>query len=294
MEERRRLVALCGMSAEWADDELSFRFTHLAIAEHFLARQVVRLSLDQAVSVLFSVAVSTLCAQLVVSLWQTQNGNLPTQLIAALQDRMSAVPHHDPRRPGAISLGELWAKVHGTGQGHRAARRITVEDLELSGPGQVSLEDAHNQNLVMGPGVELQLTSSHVARLDLSRSSGAALLGDSYKQVREILTQTELATGQSRIRLVLGLTGDVADDVSESDDYFRANIEATQVPIIVNSHDLAPDKNSRLKWVREYGLDVWQDYVRRMQKEQKITLQKVNAGGPLKRRIVLTEKFYEE
>lgn len=41
-EEKRRLVALCGLRAEWADDELTFRFTHLAVADQFLARTARR------------------------------------------------------------------------------------------------------------------------------------------------------------------------------------------------------------------------------------------------------------
>jgi hypothetical protein len=281
------------MSAEWADDDLSFKFTHLAIAEQFLARQVARLPLDQAVSLLFSVSISALCAQLIVSIWQTEHGGMPTELITALQERVTAAEPYDQRLPGAISLGELWAKVHGTGDGPRAARRITVEDLELSGSGQVSLKEAHIQNLAVGPGVELQLTSSHVDRLDLSKSSVAALVGDSYKQVLELLTQSELAVGQSRIKHALGLAEDTANDVSEIDNYFKSNIALAQGPITVNSRELAPD-DSRLNWIHEYGLDAWRGFVRRMQKEEKITLEKVNASGRQKVRLRRTEKFDEQ
>ncbi|MEV4816169.1 NACHT domain-containing protein [Micromonospora tulbaghiae] len=293
-EEKRRLIALCGMSAEWAEDELSFRFTHLAIAEQFLARQVVRLPVDQAASLLLSVPISTLCAQLIVSIWRTAHGGLPTELVAALQEKLIAVSPYDRRLPGAISLGELWTKVHGRGEGPRAARRISAETVELSGSGRVSLEEAHIQNLVVGPGVELLLIDSHVDRLDLSKSSGAALVGDSYKQVLELLTQSELAVGRSRVMHVLGLTEDTADDVSEIDNYFRSNIALTRGPIIVNSRDLGPEDDSRLTWVLEYGPAAWQGFVRRMQDEGKITLDKVNASGRRKVRLRATEKFHQQ
>ncbi|MGN9889815.1 NACHT domain-containing protein [Micromonospora sp. L31] len=293
-EEKRRLVALCGMSAEWAEDDLSFKFTHLAIAEQFLARQVARLPLDQAASLLFSVPVSALCAQLIVSIWRTEHGGVPTELIAALQERVTAAQPYDRRLPGAISLGELWAKVHGIGDGPRTARRITVEDLELGGSGRVSLEEAHIQNLAVGPGVELLLTSSHVDRLDLSKSSGAALVGDSYKQVLELLTQSELAVGQSRIKHVLGLTEDTAHDVSEIDNYFKSNLALARGPIIVSSRDFAPEEDSRLTWVLDYGLAAWQGFVRRMHEEGKITLEKVNASGRRKVRLRATEKFHKQ
>ncbi|MER7799899.1 hypothetical protein ABTX71_06190 [Streptomyces parvulus] len=292
-EERRRLIALCGMSAEWAENELSFKFTHLAIAEQFLARQVARLPRDQAASLLFSVAISGLCAQLIVSIWRTERGNVPTELIAALQEKVTAAEPYDQRLPGAISLGELWAKVHGTGDGPRSVRRITVESLELGGSGRVSLEEAHVQNLTVGQDIELRLASSRVDRLDLSKSTGVALVGDSYKQVLELLTQDELAVGQSRIKHALGLAAEATEDITEIDSYFKSNIALARGPIIVNSRDLAPDDN-RLNWVREYGLDAWQGFVRRMQEEGKITLEKVNASGRLKVRLRLTEAFDEQ
>ncbi|MFJ2341813.1 NACHT domain-containing protein [Streptomyces antimycoticus] len=292
-EEKRRLIALCGMSAEWAEDELSFKFTHLAIAEQFLARQVGRLPLEQAVSLLSSVAISGLCAQLIVSFWRTEHGDVPTDLITALQQRVIAAEPYNQRLPGAVSLGELWAKVYGIDDGPRAARRITVEALKLDGSGRVSFEEARIQSLAVGPGVELHLTSSHVDRLDLSKSSGAALVGESYKQVLELLTQSELAVGQSRIKHALGLTENTAEDLSEIDNYFRSNIALTRGPIIVNSREFAPD-DKRLNWIREYGLDAWQGFIRRMQEEGKITLEKVNASGRLKVRIRLTETFDEQ
>ncbi|WP_406133215.1 NACHT domain-containing protein [Streptomyces zaomyceticus] len=293
-EEQRRLIALCGMSAEWAEGELSFKFTHLAIAEQFLARQVVRLPLDQAASLLFSVSVSALCAQLIVSAWRAEYGESPIELVAALQERVNAAQLHPQRHPGAISLGELWAKVHGTSDGFRAVRGIAVESLEIGGSGRVVLQEAHIQNLVVGPGVEVVLTSGSVDRLDLSKSSSDALVGDSYKQVLELLTQNELAVGQSRIKRVLGLSGGTADDASEIDNYFKSNLLLVRGPIIVSSRDYGPDAASRLNWVRSHGLDAWQDFVRRMQEEGKITLEKVNASGRLKVRLRPTEKFYEQ
>lgn len=289
-EEKRRLVALCGMSAEWAESDLSFKFTHLAIAEQFLARQVARLPLDQAVSLLFSVAISGLCAQLIVSIWRTDHGDVPTELITALQARVTAADPYDRRLPGAVSLGELWAKVHGTSDGGRSARRITVEFLQLEGTGRVSLSEAYVQNLTVGPGVELRLTSSHVDRLDLSKSSGSALVGDSYEQVLELLTPSELAVGQSRIKQALGVIEATAEDVREIDNYYKSNIALARGPIIVSARDFSPDDN-RLNWVRDYSLDTWQAFIRRMQEEGKIIVEKVNASGRLKVRLRPTEKF---
>ena len=291
-EEERRLIALCGVSAEWAEEDLSFKFTHLAIAEQFLARQVVRLPLGQAVSLLFSASISSLCATLIVSMWKTRYGVLPTELITELQKRVTDVDTHDHRLPGAISLGELWAKVHGSADGPRTARRITVEDLALGGSGRVSLEEAHIQNLTLGPDVKLLLTSSHVDRLDLSKSSGGALVGDSYEQVLELLTQNELAVGRSRIKHVLGLTEDTADVTGEIDNYFKSNMALARGPIIVGSRDFAPPEDDiRLNWVLEYDLNAWQSFVRRMEEEGKITLERVNASGRRKVRLRLTEKF---
>ena len=292
-EEERRLISLCGMSAEWAEDENSFKFTHLAIAEQFLARQIVRLPLEQAVALLCAVPVSALCAQLIASIWQTQHGEPPVTLIRALQEAVVAAEPYDQRMPGAISLGELWARAYGAGNGLRSAQRITVEDLKLSGPGRVSLKQAHVQNLAVGPEVELVLTDSRVRQLDLSNSSGAALLGDSYEQVLEMLTQDELAVGQAQIRRVLGLADDTVDETSEIDNYFKANIAVARWPIVVASVDFAPDDN-RLKWVRQYGLDAWQDFVHRMQRDGKIAFDRVNAGGRPKVRLRRTEKFDEQ
>ncbi|GAA4518743.1 NACHT domain-containing protein [Nonomuraea ferruginea] len=293
-EEKRRLIALCGVSAEWAENDLSFKFTHLAIAEHFLARQITRLPLNQAVSLVFSVPISTLCAQLIVSMWRTEHDRAPTELITALQDKVAIAEPYSPRLPGAISLGELWAKVHGTSDGPRAARRITVEDLELGGTGRITLKEAHILNLAIGPGVELLLISSHVDRMDLSRSSGAALVGDSHKQVLEVLTQSELAVGQSRIKLVLGLTEDTTDEVNEIDSYFKSNMALARGPVVVSSRDFAPYASPLNNWILEYGLEAWQGFVRRMLEEGKITLDKVNASGPRKVRLRRTEKFDQQ
>lgn len=294
IEEKRRLVALCGMSAEWAENDLSFKFTHVAIAEQFLARQITRLPIGQAVSLLFSVPISTLCAQLIVSIWRTDHGGTPTQLIAALQERVKATERHEERMPGAASLGELWAKVYSSADGPRTAHRITVDNLELSGAGRVTLDEAHIQNLTVGRDVELQLNSSSVAHLDLTRSSSTALLGKSYKQVLTLLTRTELAEGPVQIKRALGLTEDTGDDVDESDNHFKMNIAYMRTPIIVAQRDLAPDGNNRLNWILDYGLDIWQEFVRRMEEDDKIILERVTTSGRPKVRLRLTEKFNEE
>ncbi|APS17986.1 hypothetical protein TK78_02820 [Streptomyces sp. Tue 6075] len=216
-EEKRRLVALCGLSAEWADDELAFKFTHLAIAEQFLARQIARLPLDQAVSLLFSVPVSPLCARLILSMWKSQGRGQPTELVMELQHKVSAAYASDAHPPGAsLSLGALWAKVHGVGEGPRTGRCISVENLELSGSGQVTLVDARVQNLTVQPGIELLLVSGHVERLDLSRSGAGPLLGDSYKHVRELLMHNELAVGRPSITRALGLADEESADDSDN------------------------------------------------------------------------------
>jgi hypothetical protein len=292
-EEERRVESLCGMSAEWAEDDLSFKFTHLAIAEQFLARQVARLSLDQAVSLLFSVPISALCAQLIISIWRTERGGLPTELIAELQGRISTAKLYEHRMPGAISLGELWAKVYGTGEGPRNAHRITVEELKLSGFGQVSLNEAYVQNLIVEPGVELLLNSGQITRLDLSKSSGAALVGHSYKHVLELLTQFELAVGTARIKRALGLSEDSGDDANEIDNYFKSNIALVRGPIIVSARDYAPDNNNKLNWILTYGLATWRDFVRRMVDDGKVILERVNAAGRRKVRLRETETFDE-
>ncbi|MGV9805083.1 NACHT domain-containing protein [Micromonospora chersina] len=288
---KRRLGSLCGMSAEWSEDERSFRFTHLTIAEYFLALQVTRLPVDQATSLLFSVPISALCAQLIVSILQAQPGRTPTDLIASLQERVASVEPYEESLPGTISLGEFWAKVHGVGEGDRAVRRITVENLELGGSGRVSLHEARIEHLVVGPGVELQLTASHVDRLDLSKSTGAALLGASYKQVLELLTKSELAVGQSRIMRALGVEDDTPDGVSEIDSYFKAQIILARGPIIVRARDYAPEADSRAVWVTNYGLPAWQGFVRRMLEEGKLALEKVPASGRRKVRLRRTERF---
>ncbi|WP_197321110.1 NACHT domain-containing NTPase [Saccharomonospora sp. NB11] len=289
-EEKRRLSSLCGMSAEWSEDKLSFKFTHLAIAEQFFARQVARLPHEQAAALLFNVPISTLCAQLIVSIWRWEYGETPTGLVNALQEKVEAVEVYDPRLPGALSLGELWAQVYGTGDGPRIARRITVEDLDLDGSGRVTLEGAHVQNLTVGKRVELLLKSSYVVRLDVSNSSTSVLIGDSYKQVRELLTYNELAVGPVKIKQALGLAQDETTDASEIDAYFKANLLGG-APILVSSRDYAPDGDLRLNWVLAYGLDVWQDFVRRMKEEGKITLERVATSGRRKVRLRLTEKL---
>ncbi|MEU4397765.1 NACHT domain-containing protein [Micromonospora orduensis] len=289
--EKRRLGSLCGMSAEWSEDEQSFKFTHLAIAEHFLAMQVARLPLDQATSLLVSAPISALCAQLIVSIFQTESGRTPADLIASLQQWVAAVEPYDESLPGAISLGELWAKVYGVGEGDRAVRRITVERLELGGSGRVSLHEARIENLLVGPGVELQMTASHADRLDLSKTTSAALLGDSYKQVLELLTQSELAVGQSRIMRALGIEDDLADQLSEIDNYFKSEISLARGPVIVGARDYAPEADSRAAWTLNYGLPAWQGFVRRMLDEGKLTREKVDASGRRKVRLRRTEKF---
>ncbi|MEU8220154.1 hypothetical protein AB0C47_30790 [Micromonospora taraxaci] len=289
--EKRRLGSLCGMSAEWSEDESSFRFTHLAIAEHFLAMQIARLTSDQATSLLFSVPISALCAQLIVSILQTRSGDTPTDLIASLQERVASLEPYDDSHPGTISLGELWAKVHGVGDGDRAVRRIRMENLELGGSGRVSLHESRIETLAVGPGVELHLTASHVDRLDLSKSTAAALRGDSYKQVLELLTRSELAVGTSRIMGALGIENDTVDSVSEIDNYFKSQIILARGPIIVHARNYSPEADSRAGWAMNYGLPAWQGFVRRMLEEGKLTLEKVTASGRRKVRLRRTEKF---
>ncbi|MBO2458117.1 NACHT domain-containing protein [Actinomadura violacea] len=291
-QERRRLGSLCGVSAEWAEDDLSFKFTHLAIAEQFLARQVTRLPIGLAAALLRDVSISTLCAQLIVSNWRTVYSEPPTELITALQ---RAVVAETPRAdlPGAISLGELWAKVYGTADGSRVARQITVERLELGGSGRVRLVDAKIQRLVVRPGVELELVSSRVRHLDLTGSSPDVLLGDSYKNVDELMTQGMLVVGQPAIRRVLGLAVDTDDSLRERDDYFKARVQDFSGPVIVSSRDFAPEENKKLNWIREYGLGAWQDFVRRMLEEGKFTRKKMSTAGRPKVLLIPTEKFFE-
>lgn len=292
-EEKRRLVALCGISAEWAEGDLSFKFTHLAIAEQFLARQIVRIRIDQATNLLVSVAISPLCARILTSLWSAVHGELPKSLLGALQEAVNQVEPFDRGQPGAVSYGAIWAQVQGVAEGSRSARRISVENLELGGSGSVLLEEANIQDLAVGPGVELQLRSSRIDRLDISKSSVDCLVGDSYKQVLELLTPSELAVGQSRIRHVLGITDGTAainDDLVS--DFFRSNIAVARGPIIVLHRDLSPAADdARTGWMLEHGLDAWQGFIRDMEARGELTLEKVNASGRSKVRLRMTEEF---
>ncbi|MBE1531155.1 NACHT domain-containing protein [Actinomadura algeriensis] len=291
-QERRRLGSLCGVSAEWAEDDLSFKFTHLAIAEQFLARQVIRLPLEQAAFLLRDVSVSTLCAQLIVSNWQTEYGKPPTELVSVLQRAVNAEATH-AGLPGSISLGELWAKVYGTVDGPRVARRINVERLALGGHGRVSLVEAEIQHLVVGSGVELELTESRVRHLDLTGASPDALLGDSYRQVDELMTQDVLAVGPSAIARVLGLPVNNDDGVHETDDYFKARVRDFPGPLIVSSRDFAPDDSKKFNWAREYGLSTWQDFVRRMMDEGRLARKKIITAGRPKVQLTPTDSFFK-
>ncbi|MBB5917809.1 hypothetical protein BJY24_006721 [Nocardia transvalensis] len=292
-EEGRRLIALCGVSAEWSDDDLSFKFTHLAIAEQFLARQVARLPIKQAVTLLLAVPISALCARLIVSMWRTEQLKEPHELIAALQRSVTNTEPFEHRSPGAISLGELWSNVYGTvGDSPRIARRITVDYLELRGTAQVDLDQAYIQHLVVGPGIQLRMRSCRVELLDLSNSSEGALIGDSHKQVLQLLTRSELAVGPWSIERALGLAED--SNGGEIDSYFKSHIALSRGPVIVIARDFSPDGEVSLNWILEYGLDEWQDFIRRNQREGEITLEKVNAGGRLKVRVRLKQKITEE
>ncbi|MFD8319850.1 NACHT domain-containing protein [Kitasatospora purpeofusca] len=291
-EEKRRLVALCGMSAEWSDEELSFRFTHLAIAEHFLARQVTRVPFEQALSLLSNVAISALCAQLIRSMWPQDRAETIERVIVQLQARVTAAESPEHCRLAMASLGELWARVHGTAEGARFASRIVVDRLELGGSGPVSLDQAEIRNLVVGPGITVRLTSCQVDRLDLSEVSGDALLGDSYKQVSELLTQNELASSPRRMRELLNLPEEPVDETA-IEAYFRDKIANARVAIVVNERHNPPDEDVRMKWTREYGIERWRDYVKKMVKEGKLVEEPVNSAGPSKWRLRTTEKFDE-
>ncbi|WP_418955439.1 NACHT domain-containing protein [Streptomyces tritici] len=293
LDRKRRLIALCGMSAEWSDEELSFSFTHLAIAEHFLARQVTRVPLQQALSLLSHVAISALCAQLIHTMWPQARDEKIERVIAELQARVNAAEDPDDCRPAMASLGELWARVNGTADVPRSARRIIVGRLELGGSGRVTLDQSEIRHLVVGPGVTVQLTSCQVDRLDLSQASGDALVGDSYKQVSELLTQNELTGSPRRMRELLGLPAEPVDD-NAMEAFFKDKIMNARVPIIVNERYYPPDEDVRMRWTREYGIERWRAYVKKMIKEGKLVEEPVNAAGPSKWRLRTTEKADEQ
>ncbi|MFJ8904603.1 NACHT domain-containing protein [Streptomyces sp. NPDC102351] len=289
-ERRRRLVALCGMSAEWSDEELSFSFTHLAIAEHFFARQVTRVPLQQALSLLSSVAVSSLCAQLIHSMWPKDRAETIEIVVAELQARVTAAESPEHCRPAMASLGELWARLTGTAEGARSACRIVVDRLELRGSGRVTLDQAEIRTLVVGPGVTLRLTSCQVDQLDLSETSGDALLHDSYKQVSHLLTQNELTSSPRRMRELLGVPEEPVDE-SAIEAFFKDKIANARASIVVNERDFPPDEDVRMRWTREYGIEQWRDYVKKMVKDGKLIREPVNAAGPSKWRLRTTESF---
>ena len=292
LDRKRRLIALCGMSAEWSDEELSFSFTHLAIAEHFLARQVTRVPLQQALSLLSHVAVSALCAQLIHSMWPQDGPETIERVLAELQARVNAAESPEHVRSSMASLGELWARVNMKAEGPRSARRITVDRLELVGSGRVTLDQAEIRHLVVAPGVTLRLTSCHVDRLELSEASGDALVGDSYKQVSELLTHNELTNSPRRMRELLGLPDEPVDE-SAIEAFFKEKIANARVPIIVNERYFPPDEDVRMRWTREYDIERWRDYVKKMVKDEKLALESVNAAGRSKWRLRTTEKFDE-
>lgn len=292
-DRKRRLVALCGMSAEWSDEELSFNFTHLAIAEHFLARQVTRVPLPQALSLLSKVAISALCAQLIRSMWPPDRSETIEQVIAELQARVTAQDPCDRQDLAMASLGELWARVYGTAEVARSARRIVVDRLELGGSGRVTLHQAEIRHLVIGPGVTVRLISSRVDRADLLTTSGDVLLDDSYEQISELLTQNELATSRRRMRQLLGLPEESVDE-SAIEDFFMDKIVSARVPIVVNERYAPPDGDGRMKWTQEYGAEQWRGFVRKMLKEGRLVQESMNASGPSKWRLRATEVSEEQ
>ncbi|MFB7764245.1 NACHT domain-containing protein [Streptomyces xiamenensis] len=291
-KEQRRLVSLCGMSAEWSEHETSFSFTHLAIAEHFLARQIVRAPFKRSIALLSDVAISALCAQLVTSMWpeDEKKGTIQT-LVAELQTKVSTSKSLDECRSAMTSLGELWARIYGDMEGSRTVSRIIVERIELNGSGTVTLDQAHVKHLVVGPGVNVRLTNSQVNQLDLSRTSGNPLLENSHEQVSEMLTQGGLATTPRQIRELLGLPEEPVDE-SEIDAFFREKITNARVAIVVDRNYNPPDEDVRMKWTREHG-DRWQVFAKRMVAEGKLIEEMVNAAGPKKRRLRPAESFYE-
>lgn len=292
-DRKRRLISLCGMSAEWSEEETSFSFTHLAIAEHFLARQVMRVPLQQALSLLSNVAISALCAQLIRSMWPQDRAETIERVVAELQTRVTAAESAEHCRPTMASLGELWARVHGIAEGARSARRIMVDRLELGGSGLVTLDQAEIRDLVVGPGVTVRLISCQVNRLDLSRASGDVLLDDSYKQVSELLTQSELTSSPRRMRELLGLPEEPVDE-SVIEAFFKDKLANGRVPIVVNERGYPPDEDVRLRWTREHGIERWRGYVKKLVKEGKLVEEPVISAGPSKWRLRMTEKFEEQ
>ncbi|WP_194924175.1 NACHT domain-containing protein [Catenulispora pinisilvae] len=289
-DRKRRLIALCGMSAEWSDEELSFNFTHLAIAEHFLARQITQVPLQQMLSVLTNVAISALCAQLIRSMWPQDRRETIEQLIEALQAQVAVEESPDYMRPAMASLGELWARVYGTAEVARSARRIVVDRLVLRGSGRVVLDQSEIRHLVICDDVTVRLTSSRVDRVDLVEASPEALLNDSYEQVSELLTQNELISSRRRMRQMLGLPEEVVDEDSV-EAFFIDKITNARVPLIVNERYLPPDGDGRMKWTREYGIERWRSFVKTMLKEGKLVQDPVNSAGPAKWRLRGTGNF---
>lgn len=292
-DRKRRLIALCGMSAEWSEEELSFAFTHLAIAEHFLARQVTRVPFQQALSLLYNVAISAVCAKLIRSMWPRDHGQTIKNLIIELQTRVNEAASPELCRPAMASLGELWGRVYGTADVARTARRIVVDRLELAGSGRVTLDQAEIRHLVVGPGVTLRLTSCRVDRLDLSTAAGNPLLDNSYEQVSELLTQSELTSSQRRMRELLGLPEEPVDE-SVIEAFFMDKIASARVPIIVNDRYIPPDVDARMRWTREYGIERWRDFVKKMLKNGKLLEESVNAAGPSKFRLRASENAEEQ
>ncbi len=196
--------------------------------------------------------------------------------------------------PASASLGELWAGANANKEGPRVARRIEVSNLLLGGAGRVTLRESHVDHLTAEPGVELVLDACRVVLLDLSQSSAAALIVDFYKPVRELLKPTELVVGQSQIRKAYGIPGGDVVDTSVSDEFFISDVSDDRRGIYVNQRDLSPPEDDRrLKWVESFGLDVWRDFIKRMEAEGRIVLDRVVTGGSQKLKVCSTRTVEE-
>jgi hypothetical protein len=61
----------------------------------------------------------------------------------------------------------------------------------------------------------------------------------------------------------------------------------------VTQHEFSPEGDVRLKWIESFGIDVWRDFVKRMEAEGKIILERVVTAGAQKVRLRPTGSFEE-
>lgn len=288
--ERRRLVALCGVSAEWAEQDLSFSFTHSALGEYFLALQITQLSLPAATSLLTKVDLSPLAAGLVDVLGSSNGGNSAAALLQSLLDRTAS-----DSSQRSITLGSLWQTVFANANADRSGWGFRCHELGLRGSGTVRLVGCSIALLTVHDSVQVELIRCEIGTLDMSNSSTSAVVGPVWEQALEMLTRSELATGAAQIKKLLRVAQDgdaVESEQREQDEFFASSLELRRIPVVMSEKDWSTD-DDRVAWTRHFGADAWARFVNSLVANRRATLEPISASGRAKVRLRLTEAFSE-